>query len=75
MKTCPKCWENYPAEEKKCIRCGRNLVDGKPDSFRRFESRVDKQVRQNLRKLAVFVGVALLALVAIIAVILYLIIN
>ena len=27
MKTCPKCWKNYPDRYKQCVRCKKTLVN------------------------------------------------
>jgi uncharacterized membrane protein YvbJ len=49
MKTCPKCWEDYPDAETVCKRCKKRLVPGVMKPHEPHKSHTDRLVRQKLK--------------------------
>jgi hypothetical protein len=65
MKTCPRCWRTHDDSESHCRSCRISLVS-KPTikrEFAKFESAIDKKIKQNLKRLAIVTGIFLLAII------------
>jgi uncharacterized membrane protein YvbJ len=67
MKTCPKCWENYPDEAHACSKCKKHLVPGEGSQHKAHQSRTGKLIKQKLKRLAIQVGIIFLIIIAAIA--------